>query len=259
MAPVPPISTSPMSLLSTHHLAKFIALLAMTLDHIGAYLYPDALGWRVVGRVAFPIFLFLIGHGFSHRRRHDIVLWAVLLACLSPFLGKAVFPLNALVTILCCQLLLAQVERHDWLNRCPWTVLVGCVVFWFPSILFMEYGSLGFLYALMGYAVRRGRIGSVIGHAVAVFALAGFIAGMALSFEFSMGEMLAAIAAVTLVTMLLAQYTHRPVVLAWMPNGMQHMVRFLSRYSLQYYVLHRALLQAMGVLTGALSNGFRWI
>jgi uncharacterized membrane protein len=48
---------------TNYDLLKLVALLAMTLDHLGAYLYPDIPELRVIGRAAAPIFCFLVGIG----------------------------------------------------------------------------------------------------------------------------------------------------------------------------------------------------
>ena len=40
----------------------------MLLDHIGAGLFPSQIWWRIVGRLAFPIFAFLICEGYFHTR-----------------------------------------------------------------------------------------------------------------------------------------------------------------------------------------------
>ena len=45
---------------------KCIAVFSMLVDHIGAFLYPGELWMRYVGRLAFPIFGFLIAEGFVH-------------------------------------------------------------------------------------------------------------------------------------------------------------------------------------------------
>ena len=47
---------------------KIIAMLTMTLDHIGAELFPQVLWLRIVGRLAMPIFAFMIAEGCRHTR-----------------------------------------------------------------------------------------------------------------------------------------------------------------------------------------------
>ena len=56
---------------------KIAALCSMILDHIGYYLYPDNQRWRVYGRFAFPIFLFLVGYNISYRWRRNLVGFAI--------------------------------------------------------------------------------------------------------------------------------------------------------------------------------------
>ena len=38
---------------------KIIAVVAMVIDHIGSYLFPNAVMLRIIGRISFPIFAFM--------------------------------------------------------------------------------------------------------------------------------------------------------------------------------------------------------
>jgi len=42
---------------------KLIAILTMLIDHIGYLLFPDQILWRMIGRLSFPIFAFLVARG----------------------------------------------------------------------------------------------------------------------------------------------------------------------------------------------------
>lgn len=56
-----------MAKLSSYHL-KLIAALTMLLDHAGAILYPETDWLRTVGRISFPLFLWLLIQGEKHTR-----------------------------------------------------------------------------------------------------------------------------------------------------------------------------------------------
>ncbi|MCD7981004.1 MAG: conjugal transfer protein TraX [Clostridiales bacterium] len=47
---------------------KMIAVVTMLIDHIGCVLFPGQMVFRYIGRIAFPIFVFLIVEGFYHTR-----------------------------------------------------------------------------------------------------------------------------------------------------------------------------------------------
>ncbi len=61
---------------------KLIAVATMTVDHIGAFvLVGDEFFWmRVVGRLAFPIFMFLFAEGARHSKSDRRIWFATILA-----------------------------------------------------------------------------------------------------------------------------------------------------------------------------------
>lgn len=49
---------------------KIIALIAMTIDHIGLIFFPSVLFLRAIGRIAFPIFAYFIAEGAMYTKNY---------------------------------------------------------------------------------------------------------------------------------------------------------------------------------------------
>jgi hypothetical protein len=49
---------------------KLIAIISMALDHIGLILFPEYHIFRIIGRIAFPLFAFQIGIGYLYTRNY---------------------------------------------------------------------------------------------------------------------------------------------------------------------------------------------
>jgi hypothetical protein len=49
-------------------LLKWIAIISMTIDHVGAVLYPEFTPLRIIGRLAFPLFAYLLILGLESTR-----------------------------------------------------------------------------------------------------------------------------------------------------------------------------------------------
>ena len=71
---------------------KLIALAAMTIDHIGAYLIPDMVIFRIIGRIAFPIFAYMLAEGCRYTRNRMKYMLV---------LGTAAFIMTAGFAVIC--------------------------------------------------------------------------------------------------------------------------------------------------------------
>lgn len=65
---------------NNHDFIKVIAILSMVTDHVGYFLFPDYPLLRIIGRIAAPLFFFLIGQTGSHRITLTLVLYACFLS-----------------------------------------------------------------------------------------------------------------------------------------------------------------------------------
>lgn len=59
-----------MKLLNSMHL-KLIALITMIIDHTGAIFFGSQDLYRIIGRIAFPIYCFLLVEGFFHTKSRE--------------------------------------------------------------------------------------------------------------------------------------------------------------------------------------------
>lgn len=59
---------------------KLIACITMLIDHIGAILVPNHIWFRVVGRLSFPIFAFLLVEGSVHTKNPNKYMFRLVIA-----------------------------------------------------------------------------------------------------------------------------------------------------------------------------------
>ena len=68
----------------TSNQLKLLAMLTMTLDHIGVQMFPGVLWLRIIGRLAFPIYAYMIAEGCAHtrnRRKYLLQMAGLALLC----------------------------------------------------------------------------------------------------------------------------------------------------------------------------------
>ena len=84
------------------NILKIIAALAMLIDHVGLFFFPFNIGFRIVGRLAFPIFAYMIAIGTRYTRnklRYFLNVFTVATVCqIAYFISMKSLYMSILVT-----------------------------------------------------------------------------------------------------------------------------------------------------------------
>ena len=169
---------------------KLIAVCTMFIDHMGDTLFPGVMWLRCIGRVAFPIFCFLIAEGCVHTHdRKKYALRLLVFAVLSeiPFnlmTGRAVwnpYDQNVLWTLLAGAAVCWSIDGALKRRTAPAFALTGAAIvaaFWLLEVFCTDYGGWGMLLVAMFYGVRRAPYGQAAKMAAQAVGLAFFCIGV---------------------------------------------------------------------------------
>ena len=121
---------------------KLSAVLFMIIDHIGLLLFPDQVIWRIIGRLAFPLFAFQVALACKYSRNlNKYISLLVIFAAVAqiPFmLALQTLSLNVLFTFLLSVLFIAS---NRMLKPIILLIAIGC------------YFTIGYDYGLYGFAL----------------------------------------------------------------------------------------------------------
>ena len=167
-------------------LLKVIAIVTMLIDHTGLLLFPELRIMRTIGRIAFPIFAWLLVQGFIHtssRKKYGFRFLCFALAAELPyaFLNKDMIyepaHYNVMYLLLLGLLLLAVIEKAGTLLKdhkvLPGLLMsmVGLAILAFPDVVqyydtdfALSYGSYGLAMMVLFYWTRNKPVIMVIGY-----------------------------------------------------------------------------------------------
>ena len=110
---------------SGRELLKWIAIITMTIDHIGAVLYPQIQILRIIGRISFPLFAYLLVLGMESTRNirnYFIRLFVFALISQLPFslaVGFDPLSLNIFFTLSFGLLFVYFFKKNSWIAFIP--------------------------------------------------------------------------------------------------------------------------------------------
>ena len=148
---------------------KILAIITMTIDHIGAIMYPNIDIFRIIGRISFPIFAFLLVEGFKHTsNKLKYFLRLLLFAVIAQPIYDYAFnnhELNILFTFSLSFLLLSSLEFikkiinkyskgiENYLYKTVFYSLIYILFVLFSIILNVDYQALGISLVFIFYLV----------------------------------------------------------------------------------------------------------
>ena len=151
----------------TNNQLKIIAMITMLIDHIGIVLFPQIKIFRIIGRIAFPIFAYMIAEGCTYtknKKKYLLSLASLGIVCqLFFFLGTGSMYMNILITftlsviaIFCTDYFLKHKNLHSTsiLIITIATIIFVCVIVpkYFSFYDFeIDYGLLGVILPIAIY------------------------------------------------------------------------------------------------------------
>lgn len=111
---------------------KLFAVIVMTIDHIGAILYPSVLWLRLVGRLAYPIFAYMIAEGCTHTRslpRYFLTMAAMATVCqvVVYFVTGSLYQYILVTFSLSIALIYLMKKAQDTKHTLWWVVAAGAM------------------------------------------------------------------------------------------------------------------------------------
>lgn len=150
------------------NILKLVAAAAMLVDHIGVVFFPYNLTFRMIGRLAFPIFAFMIAEGCHYTKNRaryflGIFLLGALCQAVYFFVSGDTY-LNILLTFSCSiplvYLLQEWKARHNLLLMLPFTMAVA-IAYVCHQHVHLDYGFWGIMvpvFTAVAYPLRRAPI-----------------------------------------------------------------------------------------------------
>jgi uncharacterized membrane protein len=237
----------------TTDLLKLAGLAFVLVDHTGLFFLTDQPWWRVVGRLAAPIFFFLIGFAQSGSRTREVPwTWLALglLLTATDVLtsdGAEDASLNILLNFALLRTALPHIEAHVIGSPGRAVLLAALFAAAIPVIdPYLEYGAEGWLWALFGLAQRRwteGETGaSLIRALVGLVTVGAYIAREIHDYSFVGAQALALAALVAGLAVALALF-RRADLPRQPPRLLAGGLRFVGRRSLEIYGVSLFLMQ----------------
>lgn len=231
---------------------KCIAVLAMIIDHVGLYLLNDNATWRMVGRIAAPLFFFLAGYNAKNYQPIHIKPWR---NWLEPSLNLIIFGLiltttdfliykdlllNILLNIFFIRQYLQRFSPKNWPARSILLLIIFILLFNSFIAGRIEYGLLGLSYAIGAQLLRENR--RPLASSIFLMTLIAQFTVYWHQYKSHHGFL---IGIFVLIWLLLTSFQPQEIKV---PAKLKNFLLFCSRYSFEIYFAHLFLLEIYTII-----------
>ena len=222
----------------------------MIIDHVGYLLFPGVEWFRVLGRMCVPIWFFLLGFSNSREVPTRWLAAGLIMFASSIIVGLPPVPLSVLFTMALIRLVMVPfwgfLQRHAFYF---WWIALLLLFVGYATDMLVEYGTLGLLLAMTGYAKRHeGEVESWLGaHMQSLFmvmVLVGFGVIESLKFGFS-GLAVMVLAGGFIAVYFVLQTFEVKTYPGTADDASAPLIRFCGRYTLEIYVIHLLILKGV--------------
>ncbi len=251
--------------LTSYDLLKVGAVLLFIIDHLGYFFLPDQPWLRICGRMAVPVWFFLVGYASTPDENRKLLIGGGLIVLADFAFGGPLLPLNLLISTFVAKILLdiaVSLTFRNWETTIYGTFVISILTI--ATFFFMEQGLLGLLIAMAGFVARQGDALKLtlrarrifMGYVVAYYALYQMLV-----LGFSENQSQVMVIGIGLSAILLYFFVPRevPEVEDRLPLPAVSGVKLASRYAVEIYAAHMILIKLAACLIGLTGYGwFHW-